>query len=323
MWRSILFVLALAGRALAAGPDEVSYQGLVLNDEGTPQSGQVDLQLRVWSDPTSTEASSLLYVEDHFGVELTKGVFSVPLGGGAAVLGSFDPGLFAAGDRWLETVVDGEPLAPRTQFLSVPYALQARQAEFLSGLSGAVLHFALPECPPGWSEFAPARGRTLLGLPTGGTLEGTSGTPLGNLESRQHTHAVSTPAAGTTFVGQHAHTVPTGSTFTDTHNHRWSRWNGSARDWRSFNSSGGEFTITDWNDGMDSVGAGIYPIAASTSGSTTIYTDRDSHNHLVNSVNTAGGGSHNHTVAASQVTSAAAGSGPTLPYVQLLVCVKD
>ena len=123
MWRSILFVLALAGRALAAGPDEVSYQGLVLNDEGTPQSGQVDLQLRVWSDPTSTEASSLLYVEDHFGVELTKGVFSVPLGGGAAVLGSFDPGLFAAGGGFFQSVrngkVQGRPGAGRRRFAGI------------------------------------------------------------------------------------------------------------------------------------------------------------------------------------------------------------
>jgi hypothetical protein len=43
----------------------------------------------------------------------------------------------------------------------------------------------------GWSEFAAARGRYIVGVPDNGTLKGTSGTPLSDQESRpvgQHTH---------------------------------------------------------------------------------------------------------------------------------------
>jgi hypothetical protein len=50
----------------------------------------------------------------------------------------------------------------------------------------------MPSCPAGWSEFTEARGRYVVGLTAGGTLKGTSGTPLSDQEARP--------------VGQHEHT---------------------------------------------------------------------------------------------------------------------
>jgi len=50
----------------------------------------------------------------------------------------------------------------------------------------------MPSCPAGWSEFTEARGRYVVGLTGGGTLKGTSGTPLSDQEARP--------------VGQHEHT---------------------------------------------------------------------------------------------------------------------
>ena len=185
------------------------------------------------------------------------------------------------------------------------------------------MHFSLPQCPPGWSELTSARGRTLVGLPTNGSLEGISGSPLSNLESRQHTHSNSTPAVVSGSVPSHNHSIASRSTTTDTHNHRWSRWNGSLRDWTSYNSSGNSFTITNWTDGMDQVGSGIYPIAASSTGTTTIYTDNDAHGHSVGSFTSGNNGLHNHTVPGTSQTSSAASSSPTMPYMQLLVCVKN
>lgn len=67
---------------------------------------------------------------------------------------------------------------------------------------GAVMYFNLQACPPGWTEQVTARGRYIVGLPAGGTLFGTTGTPLGDKEDRpvgQHTHAVTDPG--------HSHTV--------------------------------------------------------------------------------------------------------------------
>ncbi|MGE4231943.1 MAG: hypothetical protein AB7F43_01320 [Bacteriovoracia bacterium] len=62
--------------------------------------------------------------------------------------------------------------------------------------SGFVGYFNLASCPTGWTELTAARGRYLVGLPASGTLAGTSGTALSDLESRatgQHNHGVSDP----------------------------------------------------------------------------------------------------------------------------------
>jgi hypothetical protein len=82
---------------------------------------------------------------------------------------------------------------------------------------GAVMFFDRPGCPDGWAEFTEARGRYVVGLPEGGDLRGTSGTPLTDQESRpvgQHNHTgeynhthpltVITTAMGTSFGVQWA-----------------------------------------------------------------------------------------------------------------------
>lgn len=323
MYRYIIYLLLSVSPALAAGPNAVSYQGYIQNTDGTALSGTADLRMGVWSDPVSTANSHLLYLEQHDSVAVENGLFSLPLGGGTVQLGAFDANLFAESDRWLEVTVNGEALSPRTRFLSVPYALQARQAETLAGLSGAVMHFARTDCPQGWSELADARGRTIVGLPSNGSLGGTVGNAMTDLEARQHSHAVSTPAGTSGSISNHSHSVTTRFTSSDTHNHRWTIWNGSLNDWFSWNGSGNQITVTNWSNGMDQAGAGIYPLAASSSATTTIYTDQDSHSHTVNSFNTSSSGSHSHSTPPSSVVSAAASSNPALPYIQLLTCIKN
>ena len=62
--------------------------------------------------------------------------------------------------------------------------------------AGAVSFFNLAVCPSGWSELTTARGRYLVGLPSGGTPNTTVGTALSNGENRavgQHNHTVSDP----------------------------------------------------------------------------------------------------------------------------------
>jgi hypothetical protein len=68
--------------------------------------------------------------------------------------------------------------------------------------TGAVNFFALASCPAGWSPFADAQGRYIVGLPQGGVLAKATGTPLTDGEDRaagQHTHGVTDPG--------HAHTA--------------------------------------------------------------------------------------------------------------------
>ncbi len=68
--------------------------------------------------------------------------------------------------------------------------------------SGFVGFFNLASCPNGWTELTSARGRYLVGLPSGGTLASTAGTALTNLENRAvgaHAHTVTDPGHSHTY----------------------------------------------------------------------------------------------------------------------------
>jgi hypothetical protein len=136
-----LLVLA-AGAAVAAPPalpGQHSYQGVLLDDQGLPRTGNVDLTLRVYDAPSG---GTLLYKQVFLGVPLDAGVFTVSLGPtGAATDAPADPlttSLPAAltGDlsgsgpsRFLEVTVGSAGALARTQILSVPYALRSVSAE--------------------------------------------------------------------------------------------------------------------------------------------------------------------------------------------------
>ena len=87
-------------------------------------------------------------------------------------------------------------------------SLDGSQLKFIIP-AGMVAPFNLSSCPPGWGELVGARGRVVVGLPSGGTLAGTVGTALSNLENRpvgQHNHGITDNghAHGVTDPG-HAH----------------------------------------------------------------------------------------------------------------------
>lgn len=68
------------------------------------------------------------------------------------------------------------------------------------GVSTPMIALFNGPCPTGWTEFAAAQGRVVVGLPVGGTLAGTVGTALTDLGTRTisavvaHLHAVGTLA---------------------------------------------------------------------------------------------------------------------------------
>jgi len=62
--------------------------------------------------------------------------------------------------------------------------------------AGIVAFFNLPACPTGWTEYTVSRGRVIVGLNSGGTLEGEIGTALTDLENRptgRHSHGATAP----------------------------------------------------------------------------------------------------------------------------------
>ena len=89
-----LLVLGLAaGPAWAQVPQDVTFRGRLVDGVGSPQSGPVNLELRVFDDETT---GSQLYAESHTGVPLDAiGAFSVQLGAGTLPSGTFDAALFA------------------------------------------------------------------------------------------------------------------------------------------------------------------------------------------------------------------------------------
>ncbi|MEX2006820.1 MAG: hypothetical protein WD877_01455, partial [Candidatus Saccharimonadales bacterium] len=77
--------------------------------------------------------------------------------------------------------------------------------------AGAVNFFNLASCPSGWTELTGARGRYIVGLPLSGTLAGTQGTALSNVENRavgQHNHSISDPGHGHTLSNKNQSAQP-------------------------------------------------------------------------------------------------------------------
>lgn len=66
-------------------------------------------------------------------------------------------------------------------------------------------------CPTGWTEYTSARGRYVVGTPLSGTIAGTDGTALTNLEDRptgQHLHSVDPPSTSVSISDPgHTHSV--------------------------------------------------------------------------------------------------------------------
>ncbi len=83
-----------------------------------------------------------------------------------------------------------------------PQGSQGAAGQDATAPAGAVMFFNLASCPAGWSELVAAQGRYLVGIPAGGTLGGSSGTPLADREGRpvgQHNHPTTDPT--------HDHTI--------------------------------------------------------------------------------------------------------------------
>ena len=134
-------VLASAGTANAQVPNQVNYQGLLLDSTGAPINGDQVLTLRVWDDATSDLPASLMYEEIHPSVPVTDGVFDLSIGAGAptanGLFSVLDEQVFEGPSRWLEVQVGAETLSPRQSFRSVAYALQCQTAAYATTVIGS------------------------------------------------------------------------------------------------------------------------------------------------------------------------------------------
>ncbi len=127
MRRPLLFLLLAAPSVALAVPSQLTTQGRVLDEDGDPVLGTLDVTFRVLD--SETEGSTLW--EETQAVALTNGFYSVVLGADE----SGNPLEDATLDQWplwLEVQIDGEPaMAPRMSIGSVPYARMAGMSEEL------------------------------------------------------------------------------------------------------------------------------------------------------------------------------------------------
>lgn len=118
----IIAVLALASLATADVPQMINYQGQLTNSSGDPLDTTVSITFTIYDAATN---GSSKWTETHSSVTVVDGLFNVILGAGTPPV-PIDDTVFNQPDRWLGITVGADPeLTPRTQLVSVPYALHA------------------------------------------------------------------------------------------------------------------------------------------------------------------------------------------------------
>jgi hypothetical protein len=194
---SLFSVATVMSAPLAAGgvtvPNVVGFEGFLANASGQPlATSTYSTTFKVYDAPTG---GNVLWTETK-SVQVTNGLYAVTLGSPSNPIANV-----MSGNRWIGvTVSGGSEVSPRTQILSVPFAINADSANKVAGGTGMIALFE-NSCPGGWTEYQQARGRVVVGLPLNGTSGGTVGAPLNNLENRAHTHT----------GPSHTHTLASGS----------------------------------------------------------------------------------------------------------------
>ncbi len=131
----------LLGWASATGawavPPMINYQGAVVDLNGVPVDGMMQLYFNMWDDSV---LGNLLWSEVHASVPVREGLFDV-------LLGSYNPiprSVFNMDSVWLEVGQDySVPMYPRHQIATVAYAFHSAYAD-TSGV-------ALSAPPPGYA----------------------------------------------------------------------------------------------------------------------------------------------------------------------------
>ncbi len=153
---AVLVVVILAGLSFAAqaAPNEIHAQGVMRDADGALMAGAMDVVFRIYDGPLEGE----MLWEEAVTLTLMGGVFDVLL---PADLDNFPfpTDLFAVDGRYLSITPKDQAELPRTELVSVPYALQANLAGNLecSGCIGSDevdFNYAASNAPGGAASSA-------------------------------------------------------------------------------------------------------------------------------------------------------------------------
>lgn len=300
-------LLCLATAPAWAQPAEIPIQGTLTDSDSVPLTGTHTVVFSLYASQSGGEA---LFGETH-SVTVDQGAFTAYLGS----IDSLDLGLFDGTKLFVGIKVGSDDeMTPRLPFGSVPYAAYAKETAAVP--AGAVMHFNLEQCPPGWSELTAARGRVVLGLPAEGELLGTVQGALGNLGTRsitqvpRHRHGVGTLAGTAGSAGsQHYHRIEQFTISGGSHSHTISLGHGDGTSyrphWAGTNITNRNYTATGGSHSH------TVPAHDTTTSTGATLAQRGAHSHSV----TLSGNTADNTGGVDSVD-------VTMPYIQLLICEK-
>jgi hypothetical protein len=124
-----LVVLTMAMTIQAAVPQTINYQGYLTDSEGPVTASNLWMDFFIYDAPTGGNSK---WAESHQFVDVTDGLFNVILGAGTQAEPIEDT-VFSGADRWLQIVVSGEEITPRTKLTSKPYAFRVSTVDGASG----------------------------------------------------------------------------------------------------------------------------------------------------------------------------------------------
>ena len=148
----------------AQAPQKFNYQAIARDNAGSEIAGQaVGIRISILDGGPS---GTLVYQETQTKTTNNYGLFTLSIGSGTVVSGTFASIAWGSGDKYIKTEIDpaggtNYTVAGNSQLLSVPYALYANQAA--SGSQGP----AGPAGPTGANGAAGAQGPAGPAGPTG------------------------------------------------------------------------------------------------------------------------------------------------------------
>ena len=118
----ILGISVLFSTASFSVPALFHYQGRLLSDDGSPVTSTVEINVSMWSAESGGTQLGGGFSHTEMVTPNSDGIYSI-------AIGSIPVSLFKDNDPvWMELVIEGEILAPRTEILAVPYAMVAASA---------------------------------------------------------------------------------------------------------------------------------------------------------------------------------------------------
>jgi len=124
----LIFTLTFIGVSLSWGgiPHQMNFQGMLSDDTGQPLNGTCKLEFSIYN---ALSGGTALWTEQHLGVVVENGLFSVVLGEFLSIPDS----VFNEAERYLGISIGTNPqLTPRIQLTSVGYAYRALVADSAS-----------------------------------------------------------------------------------------------------------------------------------------------------------------------------------------------